>query len=156
MEVRRLTARKEEIYRQLLGDRTPLVPSGVRHLIDVLGKHQVNSLRPILHLVEVLEPPCYGSRHLPQAGFVACLGAKLTKKPVHGAFLLHGHSSSLSAFDMSQACIICNGQSICRYSSFALVLLMEHSTLPAHHHLWVTTVITVTASSLCPMTCRCL
>lgn len=40
MEVRRLTARKEEIYRQLLGDRTPLVPSGVRHLIDVLGKHQ--------------------------------------------------------------------------------------------------------------------
>ena len=43
MEVRRLTARKEEIYRQLLGDRTPLVPSGVRHLIDVLGKHQACS-----------------------------------------------------------------------------------------------------------------
>lgn len=41
MEVRRLTARKEEIYRQLLGDRTPLVPTGVRHLIHVLGKHQV-------------------------------------------------------------------------------------------------------------------
>lgn len=41
MEVRRLTARKEEIYRQLLGDRTPLVPSGVRHLMNVLGKHQV-------------------------------------------------------------------------------------------------------------------
>ena len=41
MEVRRLTAKKEEIYRQLLGDRTPLVPSGTRHLIDVLGKHEV-------------------------------------------------------------------------------------------------------------------
>lgn len=41
MEVRRLTARKEEIYRQLLGDRTPLVPSGVRQLMEVLGKHQV-------------------------------------------------------------------------------------------------------------------
>lgn len=45
MEVRRLTARKEEIYRQLLGDRVPLVPSGVRHLIDVLGKHQVINTR---------------------------------------------------------------------------------------------------------------
>ena len=41
MEVRRLTARKEEIYRQLLGDRTPLIPSGVRQLMEVLGKHQV-------------------------------------------------------------------------------------------------------------------
>lgn len=41
MEVRRLTARKEEIYRDLLGDRIPLVPAGARHLIDVLGKHQV-------------------------------------------------------------------------------------------------------------------
>ncbi len=42
MEVRRLTARKEEIYRQLLGDRTPLIPSGVRQLMEVLGKHQVH------------------------------------------------------------------------------------------------------------------
>ncbi len=44
MEVRRLTARKEEIYRQLLGDRTPLIPSGVRQLMEVLGKHQVFSV----------------------------------------------------------------------------------------------------------------
>ena len=44
MEVRRLTARKEEIYRQLLGERTPLVPAGARQLIDVLGKHQVSWL----------------------------------------------------------------------------------------------------------------
>ena len=41
MEVRRLTARKEEIYRDLLGERIPLVPAGARQLIDVLGKHQV-------------------------------------------------------------------------------------------------------------------
>lgn len=54
MEVRRLTARKEEIYRQLLGDRTPLIPSGVRHLIEVLGKHQVYS--STAHLFSLLPP----------------------------------------------------------------------------------------------------
>ena len=43
MEVRRLTARKEEIYRDLLGERIPLVPAGARQLIDVLGKHQVGN-----------------------------------------------------------------------------------------------------------------
>lgn len=61
MEVRRLTARKEEIYRQLLGDRTPLVPSGVRHLIDVLGKHQVSSPRPAAHAFMLLGPLSYGT-----------------------------------------------------------------------------------------------
>lgn len=63
MEVRRLTARKEEIYRQLLGERTPLVPAGARHLIDVLGKHQV------LHLLEGCGEP---DLHLSSKPLVLC------------------------------------------------------------------------------------
>ena len=41
MEVRRLAARKEEIYRELLGDRMPLVPSGLQKLMDTLNTHTV-------------------------------------------------------------------------------------------------------------------
>lgn len=58
MEVRRLTARKEEIYRELLGERTPLVPDGARQLIDILGKHQV------LHCENVFSCMCLGWQDL--------------------------------------------------------------------------------------------
>ena len=51
MEVRRLAARKEEIYRELLGDRTPLVPSGLQKLMDTLNTHKVGHARPCLHAV---------------------------------------------------------------------------------------------------------
>ncbi|KAK9806140.1 hypothetical protein WJX72_003083 [[Myrmecia] bisecta] len=40
-EVRRLATRHEEIYKKLLGDRKPMVPSGVRNLLDTLAKHNV-------------------------------------------------------------------------------------------------------------------
>ncbi len=41
MEVRRLAARKEELYRVLLGDRTPLVPPGVTSLLSILKNNNV-------------------------------------------------------------------------------------------------------------------
>lgn len=44
MEVRRLTARKEELYRALLGDRTPLVPPGVTSLLNILKNNKVGVL----------------------------------------------------------------------------------------------------------------
>ena len=49
MEVRRLAARKEEIYRELLGDRMPLVPSGLQKLMDTLNTHMVAHAHACLH-----------------------------------------------------------------------------------------------------------
>ena len=46
MEVRRLAARKEELYRALLGDRTPMVPPGVTSLLNIL---QTNKVRHIIY-----------------------------------------------------------------------------------------------------------
>ena len=51
MEVRRLAARKEEIYRELLGDRTPLVPSGLQKLMDTLNTHKVGHAHPCLRAI---------------------------------------------------------------------------------------------------------
>jgi HAD superfamily hydrolase (TIGR01509 family) len=41
MEVRRLAARKEDMYRELLGDRVPMMPAGVQHLLDLLNANEV-------------------------------------------------------------------------------------------------------------------
>lgn len=41
MEVRRLTARREHLYLQLLGDRKPVMMPGISKLLDVLQKHNV-------------------------------------------------------------------------------------------------------------------
>jgi len=38
VEARRLAARKEEILEELLGDRKPMVPSGVEGLLDTLHR----------------------------------------------------------------------------------------------------------------------
>jgi hypothetical protein len=47
MEVRRLCARKEEIYRDLLGDSLPVVPPGTRSLLDTLSKQNVRARSPL-------------------------------------------------------------------------------------------------------------
>jgi HAD superfamily hydrolase (TIGR01509 family) len=41
MEVRRLCARKEEVFRELRGDATPAMPPGTLALLDLLAKHNV-------------------------------------------------------------------------------------------------------------------
>jgi hypothetical protein len=41
MEVRRLSAKKEEIYQGLLGSGPPIVAEGVRSFLDTLSKNNV-------------------------------------------------------------------------------------------------------------------
>lgn len=41
MEVRRLCARKEELFRELRGDAAPAMPPGTLALLDLLAKHNV-------------------------------------------------------------------------------------------------------------------
>ncbi len=41
MEVRRLCARKEELFRKLRGDAAPVMPPGTLALLDLLAKHNV-------------------------------------------------------------------------------------------------------------------
>lgn len=41
MEVRRLAARKEDLFRDLLGDTPPVTPPGALQLLDMLQKHNV-------------------------------------------------------------------------------------------------------------------
>lgn len=41
MEVRRLAARKEDLFREALGDTLPAMPPGAQHLLDLLSKHNV-------------------------------------------------------------------------------------------------------------------
>ncbi len=43
-EVRHLAARKEELYRALLGEHSPPVAPGVKLLLETLTKHQVRAL----------------------------------------------------------------------------------------------------------------
>ena len=41
MEVRRLAARKEDLFRGLLGDTKPAVPPGASSLLELLEKNKV-------------------------------------------------------------------------------------------------------------------
>lgn len=41
MEVRRLAARKEDLYRELRGDSMPVIPAGTLELFEILVKHNV-------------------------------------------------------------------------------------------------------------------
>ncbi|KAL3153808.1 hypothetical protein ABBQ32_013389 [Trebouxia sp. C0010 RCD-2024] len=126
MEVRRLTARKEEIYRQLLGDRTPLVPSGVRHLIDVLGKHQVpvavacsapearvqpvleaTGLAPALEAVVTAED-VYRGRPDPEAYLLAA--QRLQRPPVRCVVIGNSNQSVEAARECGMACVVVAGR----------------------------------------------
>lgn len=42
MEVRRLCARKEELFRELQGDAAPAMPPGTNSLLQLLAKHDVS------------------------------------------------------------------------------------------------------------------
>ena len=43
MEVRRLAARKEDLFRELLGDTAPAVPPGATALLSLLLKNKVRA-----------------------------------------------------------------------------------------------------------------
>ncbi|DBA99287.1 TPA: hypothetical protein ACH3X3_011897 [Trebouxia sp. C0006] len=126
MEVRRLTARKEEIYRQLLGDRTPLIPSGVRQLMEVLGKHQVpvavacsapearvqpvletTGLWPALEAVVTAED-VYRGRPDPEAYLLAA--QKLQRPPVRCVVIGNSNQSVEAARECGMACVVVAGR----------------------------------------------
>ena len=61
MEVRRLAARKEELYRALLGDRVPMVPPGVTSLLSILKTNKASLLpRPATGLLRLV---CCNKQH---------------------------------------------------------------------------------------------
>ena len=76
MEVRRLAARKEDLFRQLLGDTVPAVPPGAGALLSLLLKNKVRlrarSMARSTHLIAVSHLSmilCATAR----GGSVACL-----------------------------------------------------------------------------------
>jgi len=50
MEVRRLAARKEDLFRGLLGDTKPAVPPGASSLLELLQKNKVRRICPLSRL----------------------------------------------------------------------------------------------------------
>lgn len=44
-----MAARKEDLFREALGDTLPAMPPGAQHLLDLLSKHNVNPAPPTPH-----------------------------------------------------------------------------------------------------------
>ena len=61
MEVRRLAARKEDLFRELLGDTVPAMPPGAAHLLALLQKHNVRS-QPLCAYAAEAAPICIATK----------------------------------------------------------------------------------------------
>lgn len=76
-EVRRLARRKEELYREVLGERKPVVPAGVDSLLSTLGKNNV----PVA--VASTAPEVRVKAALEEVGLTSTFGAVVSGEDVY-------------------------------------------------------------------------